>query len=156
MNRAWVRAVKNKPMREFEKAVNDAFDDEVHRVREHASRFAWAAVMLAAHRILGAGKCQLQRIGKMTVDLMNDALCAEELCSQLKDETGFDIYQRPATYEYEDDSAPRMISLDTFLHWTERDEQGEPVECCGTVEDYLSEARTEDGQRIIGEEMGDG
>lgn len=138
MNRAWVRAVKNKPMREFEKAVNDAFDDEVHRVREHASRFAWAAVMLAAHRILGAGKCQLQRIGKMTVDLMNNALCAEELCSQLKDETGFDIYQRPATYEYEDDGAPRMISLDTFLRWTERGERGEPVECCGTVEDLLS------------------
>lgn len=50
----------------------------------------------------------------------------------------------------------RAIDADLFIRWTERDEHGEPVECCGTVEDYLSGARTEDGQRIIVEEMDDG
>ena len=50
----------------------------------------------------------------------------------------------------------RIIDADLFIRWHERDKDGNEMECFGTVEDYLSDARTEDGQRIIGEEMGDG
>lgn len=50
----------------------------------------------------------------------------------------------------------RIIDADLFIRWHERDKDGNEIDCCGTVEDYLSDARTEDGQRIIGEEMGDG
>lgn len=31
----------------------------------------------------------------------------------------------------------RVIDADLFIRWTERDEHGEPVECCGTVEDLM-------------------
>ena len=50
----------------------------------------------------------------------------------------------------------RIIDADLFIRWHERDKDGNEIDCCGKEEDYLSEARTEDGQRIIGEEMDDG
>lgn len=50
------------------------------------------------------------------------------------------------------DSVPhRVVDADQMVRWIYHDpETGEDIECFGTVEDYLSDATTEDGQRIVG------
>lgn len=101
MNRARIRAIKNLPYPEFEKAVNAAFDDEMNRVSRHCYNFAWAAMLTAIHERYGADRNELQRIAARTVDIRNNALCAEECAADLKAATGFDIDQPPSTYEYD-------------------------------------------------------
>ena len=50
----------------------------------------------------------------------------------------------------------RAIDADLMVRWTERDTNGDEIECCGTVEDLLSGVRTMDGQKIVAEDMDDG
>ena len=47
----------------------------------------------------------------------------------------------------------RVIDADLMIRWTERDTNGDEIECCGTVEDLLSGVRTMDGKKIVVEEI---
>lgn len=50
----------------------------------------------------------------------------------------------------------RVIDADLMIRWTERDTNGDEIECCGTAEDLLSGVRTMDGKKIVAEDMDDG
>lgn len=140
MNREQLRSVQHLPAKQFYQVISNVVNEEVEKQRNYTF-YNLAASMFTALRerfpALMTGD-MLHSVAVDTIRIANGIETPAELAARLKEDTGFDIYQRPATYEYEDDGAPRMISLDTFLRWTERDEHGEPVKCCGTVEDLLS------------------
>lgn len=48
----------------------------------------------------------------------------------------------------QDGKSKRWFDADLFIHWTDHDSNGEIIDCYGTVEDFLTQARTMDGKRV--------
>ena len=47
-----------------------------------------------------------------------------------------------------DQANKRWIDADLFVRWTDHDSNGNAIDCYGTVEDFLTQARTMDGKRV--------
>lgn len=161
MNREQLRSVQHLPAKQFYQVISNVVNEEVEKQRNYTF-YNLAASMFTALRerfpALMTGD-MLHSVAVDTIRIANGIETPAELAARLKEDTGFDIYLPPseeATLRYiKPEEDERAVSLDTFLRWTERDEHGEPVECCGTVEDLLSSVRTMDGQKIVAEEMDD-
>ena len=80
--------------------MREEFEAEYNRQRDFNYRLAWGAAFTAFHEYTGMGKDDLQHIAERTVEIANNALCAEELVQELKDRTGFDVNQPPKEYVY--------------------------------------------------------
>lgn len=100
LNRETVRMAKSLPMRRFEQVVNEVFDENMEKARNHGMRMAWAASFLAIWEQSRCTKDEIQHLAIRTLELMNTALSAEELIQRLKDETGFDVNQAPKEYTW--------------------------------------------------------
>lgn len=98
MDRKTLRDIKNLPLRDFERVFNQVFDQEMEKVRSHCRYQDWTSMMLAlADRfpeIMSAD--MLHSIGMDTLDYINCPAPASELAAQLKERTGFDVYERPS------------------------------------------------------------
>lgn len=79
LNRETVRLAKSLPMRRFEQVVNEVFDENMEKARNHGMRMAWAASFLAIWEHVHCSKDEIQRLAIRTLELMNTALSAEEL-----------------------------------------------------------------------------
>lgn len=101
---AWNRITRRKLSRYGigEQIVKDKFSEQLNIQRANDYKFAWAAAFTAFWEKTGMSKDELQQVAERTVELRNNALCAEELVADLKDKTGFDVNQPSSTYIYDD------------------------------------------------------
>ena len=97
MNRQKLREIKNLPMRDFERVVNQVIDDERANIRRFSYNNAWASAFTAlVNRFpdLMTGD-MLHSIALDTVDLVNGIKPPAELIADLKARTTFDIEMPP-------------------------------------------------------------
>lgn len=104
MARQWNRKQRREMSRYGigQKVVEDTFKNELSKRQDYDYRFAWSSMISAMIELCGFNKNQLQRIAARTVEIRNNALCPEELIQDIKDKTGFDMYQRPDDYVYDE------------------------------------------------------
>ena len=97
MNRQKLREIKNLPLREFERVVNQVIDDDRDSIRRFAYNDAWASMFTAlVNRFpdLMTGDMR-HSIAADTVDIRNGIKPPEELIADLKERTGFDMSVPP-------------------------------------------------------------
>lgn len=102
---AWNRQTRRK-LSQYgigEQRMREEFEIEFQKHRDHNYRLAWSSAFMAFYEYTGMKKNDLQHIAERTVEIANNALCAEEIIMDLKDKTGFDVAQPPSTYEYDEE-----------------------------------------------------
>lgn len=74
-----------------QKVLNEQYDVVRSTTRIDAYTNAFAAMLLAVHRIHGFGYKRIRAIAVQTIRNINGSMCASELVEQLKAATGFDV-----------------------------------------------------------------
>ena len=98
MNRQLLREIRSLPMRDFEKAVNATVEDEIEKARAYHYNSAFASVFTAMHDRypdIMTGDI-LHSIAVDTIAYINGIEPPAQIADRLKQETGFDIYERPS------------------------------------------------------------
>lgn len=95
MNRETLRDLRKMPIRDFEKTVNQVFDEQIARTRQHSYNLAWTSMLLAMtdrYPELMTAEV-IHSIAVDTLEYTNGIEPASELAAKLLERTGFDIYE---------------------------------------------------------------
>ena len=74
-----------------QKIVEEQMEKAQKDARTYAFREAWGGMMLALHKDFGFDREMLHRLAVCTLNNINHSLCPQDMISELRTLTGFDI-----------------------------------------------------------------